>query len=111
MLMVKTLRIYPVSGDPLHKGMMLLDDNGKIADIGVDLHLNENCDVLDLTRDVIIPGLIDAHSHVGMWGDGEGRDSYDGNEYLRPVTGEVRAIDGVNPLQISFEGAREGGIT
>ncbi|MBF7097470.1 amidohydrolase [Alkalibacter mobilis] len=111
MLMVKADIIYTVSGDPINNGMMLVDDRGKIEDIGVDLTVSENCEVLDISDKVIIPGLIDAHTHVGMWGDGEGRDSYDGNEYLRPITGEVRAIDGVNPMQVSFEGAREGGIT
>lgn len=111
MLVVKGAKIYPVVGDVLKNGMMVIDDHGKIRELGEYRPAGAGDQVLDLTGKVIIPGLIDAHTHVGMWGDGEGRAGYDGNESVRPITGEVRAIDAVNPRQISFAGAREGGIT
>lgn len=111
MLVVKGAKIYPVVGEVLNDGMMLIGDDGKIAGIGQGLAVPDNAKVVDLKGKVIIPGIIDAHSHVGIWGDGEGRPGYDGNESVKPVTGAVRAFDAVNPLQNSFEGAREGGIT
>jgi imidazolonepropionase-like amidohydrolase len=111
MLVVKGAKIYPVIGDVLDNGMMLVGDDGKIKEIGRELSIPEGAEVLDLRGKVIIPGLIDGHSHVGIWGDGEGSAGYDGNESVRAITGEVRAFDAVNPLQVSFEGAREGGIT
>src|SRR5699024_8373191 len=91
--------------------MIKIERNGKIKNIGENLDIQEGTQVVDLDGKVIIPGLIDVHSHVGMWGDGEGRAGKDGNESVRPITGEVRAIDSVNPRQVSFEAAREGGIT
>ncbi len=110
MLAVKGAKIYPVVGDVIENGTMIIKD-GKIKAIGEDLDISKVDGVLDFTGKVIIPGLIDAHTHVGMWGDGEGRPGYDGNEAVRAITGEVRALDGVNPRQVSFAGAREGGIT
>ena len=111
MLVIKGAKIYPVIGEVLDEGMMIVDDDGKIAEMGKELHIPENAEIIDLAGKVIIPGLIDGHSHVGIWGDGEGKAGYDGNESVRAITGEVRALDAVNPLQRSFEGAREGGIT
>lgn len=111
MLIFKGAKIYPVVGNILENGMIIIDDNGKIKEIGEELSIGENDRVIDLCGKVVIPGLIDCHTHVGMWGDGEGKPGYDGNESVRAITGEVRAIDAVNPRQISFEGAREGGIT
>lgn len=111
MLVIKGAKIYPVIGEVLESGMIKIDKQGKILDIGEKVPIHEGDKVLDFTGKVIIPGLIDGHSHVGMWGDGEGRPGYDGNESVKAVAGEVRAIDAVNPRQISFEAAREGGIT
>ena len=111
MLVFKAGKIYPVVGDPIEDAMIKVDHNGKIREIGKNLEINSDDEIIDLEEKIIIPGLIDSHSHVGMWGDGEGMAGKDGNESVRPITGEVRAIDSVNPRQISFQAAREGGIT
>lgn len=111
MLVVKGAKIYPVVGEILNNGMMLIGDDGKIKEIDCVIPVPEDAKTLDLTGKVIIPGLIDGHTHVGIWGDGEGGGAYDGNESVKPITGEIRAFDAVNPMQKSFEGAREGGIT
>ena len=111
MLLVKGAKIYPVNGDVLENGMMLIDNQGKIAAIGENLSAPADCQVLDLTGKVVLPGFVDAHSHVGIWGDGEGRPAYDGNEMSAPVVAQVNALDATNPRQRSFASAREGGIT
>ncbi len=44
------------------------------------------------------PGFIDAHCHLGMWEDAIGFEGADGNEATDPITPELRAIDGINPM-------------
>ncbi len=111
LLAVRGAKIYTGRGDIIEKGMLLAGDDGKILDVGQDTAVPDNAEILDLEGRVIIPGLIDAHTHVGIWGDGEGEPSQDSNEWIDPVTAGVSALNGVNPLHNSFEGAREGGIT
>lgn len=59
----------------------------------------------------IIPGFVDAHCHLGMFGDGVGLEGDDGNEATDPCTPHLRAIDGINPLDRCFEEARRAGVT
>lgn len=110
MLLITGAKIYPVRGPILDPGMILIDDHGKIKAIDEKIDVPQAIKV-ERPGKVILPGLIDVHTHVGIWGDGEGQASYDGNEIYNPTTSKVRAIDGVNPQQRSFAGAREGGIT
>lgn len=111
MLLVKGAKIYTVTGPLIESGMMLINTAGKIEAVGQTIEAPAGVKVLDLTGKVILPGLIDAHSHVGVWGDGEGKAGYDGNEMPHPVNAKVNALDATNPMQRSFCSAREGGIT
>jgi len=107
----KGATIYPVDGPRIETGTMVVED-GKIKAIGgPDTEVPEEAEIVDLSGKVILPGFVDAHSHVGVWGDGEGPPSYDGNEGTDAVTAKVRALDAANPEQLSFANAREGGIT
>ena len=58
-----------------------------------------------------MPGLIDAHTHVGIFGDGIGWDHADGNEMTDPVTPHLRALDAVHPEDIAFKDLLEAGVT
>ena len=59
----------------------------------------------------MLPGFVDAHCHIGMWEDGIGFEGADGNDSYKPVTPELRAIDGINPFDNCFTEARAGGVT
>ena len=59
----------------------------------------------------LTPGLIDAHSHLGMIGDALGFESDDINEDSDPVTPQLRAIDAIHPFDRGFADARQGGVT
>ena len=67
--------------------------------------------VLDAAGGHIFPGLVDAHCHLGLWGDGLGFEADDGNESTDPCTPHLRGLDGVNPLDRCFQEARQGGVT
>jgi len=89
----------------------IIVDNGKIVAIGKDLEIPENSTVIDAQGGFLMPGMIDAHCHVGMWENGIGFEGADGNEATDPVTPHLRAIDGINPVDKSFEEALLAGIT
>ena len=88
----------------------ILVDNGKIVAVGPVLS-QEGAEIIDLGGRFVLPGLIDAHCHIGMWEDGMGEEGSDGNEMTDPITPELRAVDGLNPFDPCFAEARAGGIT
>lgn len=92
-------------------GYLKIQD-GKITELGdmKDLDVQET-DSLDVKGSMVLPGLIDAHSHIGMWENGLGFEGDDGNEETDPLTPQLRAIDAVNPMDYCFEEARQAGVT
>ena len=68
-------------------------------------------ETLDAAQGHIVPGFVDAHCHLGMFGDALGFEGDDGNESTDPCTPHLRAIDAVNPLDRCFEEARAAGVT
>ncbi|MBC3515131.1 amidohydrolase [Neobittarella massiliensis] len=67
--------------------------------------------VIDLQGAHMYPGFVDAHSHLGMWGNGLGFEGADGNEESDPATPHLRAIDAVNHADYCFAEALAGGVT
>ncbi len=108
MLLLKNGLIHTMTQDAF-TGDILIDD-GKILAVGSSLTAG-SAEVVDLRGLFVLPGLIDAHCHIGMWEDGMGEEGSDGNEMTNPVTPELRAVDGLNPFDPCFREAREGGIT
>lgn len=94
-------------------GYLVIRD-GKIADMGAMSDIPEipACgEVIDLKGKLVTPGLVDGHTHLGMWEDGLDFEGDDGNEDTDPITPQLRAIDGVNPCDRAFSEARSAGIT
>lgn len=103
-------KIHTASGKTYEQGTLLID-GCKILAAGLDVDVPAQAEVVDCDGKVIVPGFVDTHTHVGLWGEGEGQSSYDGNEGTDPVTSQVRALDAINPLHQSFADARMGGVT
>lgn len=86
---------------------------GKIAAFGKMDRLPAAADapVLDAKGGYLLPGLVDAHAHLGLYEDALGFEGADGNEDTDPVTPQLRVIDGINPLERGFAEARAAGVT
>ena len=89
----------------------LLLEDGKIKEIGTGLTVPGGCDTLDATGLQIYPGFVDAHCHVGLDGTAIGYEGKDYNEYNDPVTPQLRAQDGINPMDKSLKEAALAGVT
>ncbi|QCJ44379.1 amidohydrolase [Bacillus sp. S3] len=84
--------------------------SGKVIKVGVNTEIPSDARVESVDGLVITPGLIDIHTHVGLWGEITERNN-DACEYSTPFTPLMRAIDGINPRHFSFEMALRGGVT
>jgi len=90
---------------------MVLIEGGKILEVGRDITVPPDAEVIDAQGKYIIPGLIDAHCHTGLFPDGVGQEQSDGNEMTDPVTPHLRAIDAIHPEDMAFEDLRKAGVT
>ncbi len=103
-------KVYTMNGTPLKNGVVLLDGE-KIAAVGENLALPEGCEVFDATGKIVTPGLIDAHTHLGVYAEPTEWSAEDGNETSGPVTPAMDALDAINPSDIAFDDAFSGGVT
>ncbi len=83
---------------------------GKIKDIGSGERSVSEEDI-NAGGGILLPGFIDAHTHLGIIEDSLGFEGDDCNESSDPFTPQMRAIDGINPFDRCFEEARARGIT
>lgn len=109
MLFIKNGVINTVTNGIIHGDILI--ENGKIIEIGTNISHPQDAQVIDANGNQVYPGFIDAHTHLGLWEDGMGFEGADGNEETDPITPHLNPIDGINPMERSFEEARNGGIT
>ncbi len=109
MLAITNAKVYPISSAPLD-GATVLVDGGKILAVG-RVEIPSGAEVLDARGQHLLPGFVDPHTHVGLWGEGDGNAAYDGNEWTSATTPQVRALDAINPFHVSFDDCRASGVT
>ena len=110
MILIKNGYIKPMVGADIENGCVLIDDNGKIAAVGVAIEA-PGAEVIDAQGRLVTPGCVDAHCHIGLDNEGMGWEGHDYNEITDPVTPHMRAIDSINPMDEAFGLALQGGVT
>ncbi len=97
------------TGERLDNADVLMAD-GKIVAVGVGLAA-DGADVVDASGKWVTPGVIDVHSHLGVYASPSTQSHSDGNEVTGPVTAEVWAEHSVWPHDPGFVTALAGGVT
>ncbi len=106
--------IKTMAGPDIEDGCIHIE-NGKIAEIGrrdeVNIHPADHEQVIQVKEGVIMPGLIEAHCHMGITEEKKGMEGDDCNETVDPITPYLRAVDAVNTMDAAFDDAVRAGIT
>lgn len=110
MLALTGATIYSMHTPPLEDATILIEGK-KIVAVGEKVTLPHNCKMIDVSGKVITPGLIDAHTHLGVFSEGLGYCDDDLNEASAPITPGLSVIDAINPRDTGLKRAYAAGIT
>ena len=110
MIAITSGTLYTITQGIVEEGSLLVE-NGKIAALGRDIPIPEGAQVIEAQGKVVMPGLIDAHCHTGVFADGVGSPHSDGNEMTDPITPHVRALDALHPEDLAWADLRAAGVT
>ncbi len=110
LLAIKGAKIYTITNGVIESGIILIS-NGLIEEVGVDLKIPNDYEVVDAKGKEITPGFIDAHTHLGIFGEVQVPATADGNEKTDPVRPEIRGVDSLNPDDNAIQISLEAGIT
>lgn len=103
-------RVLTMAGRELEVGTVLIE-GGKISRVEEGILEPPGWEIIDARGMVVIPGMVDAHCHLGIVEEVYRQEGDDGNEATDPVTPHLRAIDAINPEDLGFRDALSGGVT
>lgn len=109
-ILLKNGMVYTMEKNEVPCVCDVLTDGKKIVAVGQGLSA-DGAKVIDCTGKTVLPGLIDSHCHIGLFGTAMGERGVDGNENTSPNTPELRGIDGLNPFDPEFEHSYTHGVT
>jgi imidazolonepropionase-like amidohydrolase len=103
-----------MAGRVIEKGVVHIAEGkiyrvGSIDEVPIPSDLSE--EILDCTGGWVLPGLIEAHCHMGITEEKKGMEGNDCNENVNPITPHLRAIDAINTMDAAFDDAVRAGIT
>lgn len=105
-------KILTMTGEEIPEGIIHVQ-NGKIVEIGTrdNVIIQPKEQVLVAKDSLIMPGIIEAHCHMGITEEKKGMEGDDCNETVNPLTPYLRAIDAINSMDAAFDDAVRAGIT
>jgi len=109
-VLIRNATIMTATGQEIQGGSILLRD-GKIVAVGTTVEAPSDATVVDGTGKWVTPGVIDTHSHLGVYAAPGTFAESDGNEATRPVTAEVWAEHSFWPQDPQIPLAIAGGVT
>ncbi len=112
MILIKNGKLLTMTGKDYDCGSILIKD-GKISEIDNEINISENeiSEIIDAKGCWVMPGLIEAHCHIGITEEKKGFEGNDCNEGTNPVTPYIRGLDAINPMDSAFHNAVSAGIT
>ncbi|MCM1062894.1 MAG: amidohydrolase [Eubacterium sp.] len=106
--------IKTMAGADIEDGIIHVE-NGKITEIGmrdeIAVHPAGHEQVLEIKNGIIMPGIIEAHCHMGITEEKKAMEGDDCNETVDPITPWLRAVDAINTMDAAFDDAVRAGIT
>ena len=109
-LLIQGAVVLTGTGERIDDADMLIE-NGRITAVGRGLSAPAGARILNAKGRWVTPGIIDIHSHLGVYASPATRGLDDGNEATNPVTANVWAEHSIWPEDPGFETALEGGVT
>ena len=111
MLLIKNGKVKTMVSPDLENGCVLIGDDGKIVSVGIAIEESADMTVIDAGGRLVTPGCVEAHCHIGVQNSAMRWEGADFNERSDPITPHMRAIDGINPIDETFELAIQNGVT
>ncbi len=108
--LIRNATVLTAAGPTIQNGAVLLQD-GKVVSVGTALSAPTDAVIIDAAGKWVTPGIIDTHSHLGVYPAPGIASQSDGNEATNPNTAQVWAEHSVWPQDPQFELALAGGIT
>lgn len=109
-LVIRNVNIYTAAGPLIRNGEIAVQD-GRVLAVGSSVSTPAGAEVIDGKGRYITPGIIDVHSHIGVYPAPNTAAHQDGNEMTNPVTGNVWAEHSVWPQDPQFPRDLAGGVT
>ena len=110
MLAITGGTLFTISQGVIEGGTILIAGSRFLA-VGRDVEVPGEARIVDASGCHVYPGLVDAHSHLGVFREVSGPEGADGNETTDPITPQVRALDSLDWFDPGFDEAVANGVT